>query len=144
MRNVQSFAAVTVAYLVFAMALTACSGTKAVYELAKSPQQYAKAVLLHHNAIGSQVADLRADPTVSARSKATLLTVYRATVCSQAERDQDTPTASCADGAAQHLEVAAGAYEKAASATTEAELQKAVDDLVGLLVPLINAVNGAK
>lgn len=143
MRSLHSFAAVTVAYLMFAV-LAACSGTKAVYEHASTAPQYAKAVLLHHNAIGGEVADLRADPAVSEQSKAALLEGYRATVCSQAERQQDTPTASCADGAAQHLEAAARAYESAANATTEAELQKAVDDLVGLLATLINTVNGAK
>lgn len=73
-----------------------------------------------------------------------MLNGYRVTVCSQSERDSDTPTASCADGAAQHLETAAKAYESAANAKTEAELQEAVDDLVGLLVKLIDTVNGAK
>jgi hypothetical protein len=131
-------------YLLMAAVLAGCSGTKAVYQQAKTPTQYAKAVLLHHNAIGSQVADLRGDPAVSESSKAALLQGYRVTVCSQEERSQDTPTASCADGPAQNLEAAAQAYESLATAQTEAELQKAVDALVGQLVTLITTVNGAK
>lgn len=132
-------------YFTFLLAvLVGCSGTQAVYKQAKTPPQYAKAVLLHHNAIGAQIADLRADPVVSAPSKAALLDGYRLTVCSDAERSQDTPTASCADGPAERLEAAARAYEAVASAKTEAELQAAVDTLVGLLVKLIDTVNGAK
>lgn len=129
---------------ILALLLVACSGTQAVYKQAKTPPQYAKSVLLHHNAIGAEIADLRADPTVSAPSKEALLTGYRLTVCSDAERSQDTPTASCADGPAERLEVAARAYETAAGAKTEADLQAAVDTLVGLLVKLIDTVNGAK
>lgn len=130
-------------YLVFIM-IAGCSGTKAVYDQAKTPTQYAKAVLLHHNAIGEQAADLRADPAVSESSKAALLQGYRLTVCSQEERSHDTPTASCADGPAQNLEAAARAYESLATSQTEADLQKAVDSLVGQLVKLIDTVNGAK
>lgn len=141
-------AAVTAFYFAFLLLglllLAGCGGTRAVYDLAKTPPQYAKAVLLHHNAIGSQVADLRGDPAVSEQSKARLLEGYRLTVCSAAERTQDTPTASCADGPSQSLEAAARAYEATANAQTEADLQKAVDSLVGLLVKLINTVNGAK
>lgn len=127
-----------------ALLLVGCAGTKAVYGLAKTPPQYAKAVLLHHNALGSEVADLRADPMVSEPSKAALLTGYRATVCSAAERSSNAQTADCKDGAAQHLEAAARAYEKAANATTEDELQEAIDELVGLIATLVETVNGAK
>lgn len=132
-------------YFTFLLAvLVGCSGTKAVYEQAHTPPQYAKAVLLHHNAIGEQIADLRADPAVSDVSKARLLTGYRATVCNQAERDANTSTAECAHGAAQTLQSAASAFESAANAQTEADLQKAVNDLVGLIAELIPIVNGAK
>jgi hypothetical protein len=124
--------------------LCACGGTRAVYDLAKTPPQYAKAVLLHHNALGAQAADLREDPAVSQQTKDALRDGYRLTVCSAAERGQDSATANCKDGPAQTLEVAAQAYEATANAKTEADLQKAVDSLVGLLVKLIDTVNGAK
>lgn len=139
MRSLVSF------YLAFVLAvLVGCTGTKAVYQRAHTPPQYAKAVLLHHNAIGEQIANLRADPAVSEGGKEKLLTGYRTTVCNQVERDSNTSTATCAHGAAQRLQAAASAYESAANAQTEAELQAAVNELVGLIAELIPIVNGAK
>lgn len=143
MRSVHSLGAVTAAYFIVLL-VAGCSGTKAVYEKADTPPQYAKAVLLHHNAIGSQVADLRADAAVSDASKAKLLEGYRLTVCNSAELAANESTATCNEGPSYVLEKAARAFEGAANAQTEAELQKAVDDLVGLLVTLIDTVNGAK
>jgi len=124
--------------------LTACSGTRNVYELAHTPPQYAKSVLLHHNAIGEQIVSLRADPLVSESSKTKLLDLYRQTVCSNVEREATTATSACADGPAQTLDAAAKAYESLRSAQTEAQLQQAVDTLVGLLVNIINVVSEAK
>lgn len=124
--------------------LVGCSGTKQLYRQASTPVQYAKAALLHHNALGEQVVALRADPLVSARGKARLLDGYRLTVCSQDERTRAVITGDCMHGPAQRVEAAARAYESLSTAQTEAELQAAVDTLVGELVKLINAVNEAK
>lgn len=129
---------------VIVAALSACSGTRLLYSKAESPPQYAKAVLMHHNAIGEQVADLRDDPTVSERTKARLLEGYRLTVCSSSEIASKASTATCAAGPAQRLETAAKAYAGLSSASTEAELQAAVDALVAELVKLITLVNEAK
>lgn len=124
--------------------LAACPGTRSVYDLARTPPQYAKAVLLHHNAIGTQIASLKHDPAVGAITKQRLLDGYRSTVCSKAEIQQETGTDKCSKGPAQTLESAAKAYEQAGSAASEQELQEAVNTLVNLLVPLITQVSGAK
>lgn len=124
--------------------LAACPGTRSVYDLARTPPQYAKAVLLHHNAIGTQIASLNDDPTVGAITKKRLLDGYRTTVCSESEIQQATGTDKCSKGPAQKLESIAKAYERAGSRTSEEELQEAVNTLVNLLVPLITQVSGAK
>ena len=130
--------------LVLLLALAGCSGTQLLYRQASTPVQYVKVVLLHHNAIGEQVADLRADPSVNPQRKAQLLELYRATVCDAAEIESKVSTAGCVNGPAEKLEAAAKAYESAGNATNQAEMQKAVNELVSLLVSLIPAVNGAK
>jgi hypothetical protein len=124
--------------------IAGCGGTKQVYELASTPPQYAKSVLLHHNAIGEQIADLREDPAVSDSTKAKLLEGYRLTVCSADERAQAVVTGACKAGPAQRTEAAGMALEKLRSATTETELQAAVDALVSELVKLIDLVSGVK
>jgi hypothetical protein len=124
--------------------LSACTGTKQLYGQADTPVQYAKAVLLHHNAIGEQIADLRSDAAVSESSKTKLLDGYRHTVCGASERATNVATSACREGAAQRLEAASRAYEALRTAQTEADLQAAVDALVGQLVTLISLVNEAK
>lgn len=126
------------------LALAGCSGAKLLYGHAKTPPQYAKAVLTHHNALGTQVADLLGDPTVSASSKTKLRDAYRVTVCDSKERSQGTPTASCIKGPSYALDEAVRAYEAARDAKTEAEITAAVERLVPLLTGLINATSGAK
>jgi hypothetical protein len=122
------------------MSFSGCAGMRALYEKPATPPQYAKAVLIHHNAIGESIARLREDPAVSASTKAQLLAAYRVTVCSDAEMRASTSLAACADGPAERLERAARAYELLANAKTETELQSAVDALVSLLVPLIETI----
>jgi hypothetical protein len=124
--------------------LAGCGGTRALYSQAHTPVQYAKAVLVHHNALGQQVLDLRADPLVSEESKGALLEAYRATVCDRQELDAGVDTGSCRNGPSWQLDAAAQAYEQARNATTETELQEAVDQLVDLLTRLISAVNAAR
>lgn len=140
MRRFRSFATCLPILLI----LTACGGTKAVYDQAHTPPQYVKAVLLHHNAVGTQIADLRADPAVSADTKEMLRRDYRMTVCSDAELTADEPTSDCDEGLAYVVEAAGRSAEGLSSATTEAELQKAVDDLVALLVKIIDTIATAK
>lgn len=128
----------------FCCLLAACSGTKLLYSKAHTPPQYAKAVMTHHNALGAQVADLLADPTVSESSKAKLRDGYRQTVCDTAERAQGTPTADCKSGPSYQLDEAVRTYEAVKNAETEAEITAAVERLVPLLTSLINATSGAK
>jgi hypothetical protein len=123
------------------LAITGCTGTRTLYNLPDTPVQYVKVVLIHHNALGTEVADLRADPNVSPASKAKLLAGYRATVCAPSEKVE---VALCLNGPAQQLEAAGRAYEALHNAKTEADMQKALSQLVGLLSTLINLVNGAK
>lgn len=124
--------------------LAGCPGTKSVYELADTPPRYAKAALLHLNAIGTQIASLKEDQAVTAITKKRLIDGYRVTVCSEDELKRSVGTDACANGPAQKLEKAAKAYEKASTARTEQELQEALNALVDLLVPLITQVSGAK
>lgn len=126
------------------LSVAACTGTKALYKHADSPVSYAKVVLLHHNALGTAVADLRADPTVSEGSKVKLLQGYRVTVCSASELSLPTATAACRDGPAQKLEAAARAYEAVQSAKTDADLQAALTKLVGLITQLVTTIHGVK
>lgn len=137
--RVWMLAALTMLALVL---LTACGGTRSVYEQANNPVQYAKAVLLHHNAIGEQVVFLIEDPLVSDASKELLTSGYRATVCAKSEAS--VSTAECDEGPAYQLQRAAEAAELTYSATTEEELQRAVDELVGLLTQLIVTISEAR
>jgi hypothetical protein len=124
--------------------LAACTGAKSLYGQAHTAPQYAKAVLEHHNAIGTQVADLIDDPVVSEQTKTKLRTAYRLTVCDGAERAQATPTATCSKGPSYKLDDAVKTYESVRDAKTEAEITAAVERLVPLLTDLINAIAGAK
>lgn len=130
-----------IALFAVVLAVVGCTGTRGLYELADTPTQYVKVVLIHHNALGTEVADLRADPTVSQASKAKLLAAYRVTVCGPNEHVE---IALCLNGPAQQLEAAGRAYEALHNAKTEADMQKALTQLVGLMSTLINLVNGAK
>lgn len=126
------------------LALSGCTGAKSLYGQAHTAPQYAKAVLEHHNALGTQVADLIGDATVSATSKDRLRTTYRQTVCDSDERAQGRPTEDCNRGPSYLLDDAVKAYEAARNAQTEAEITAAVERLVPLLTSLINTVSGAK
>lgn len=130
--------------LLAALVLAGCSGTKQLYQLASTPPQFAKAVLIHHNALGDEAADLISSPAVSERLKGRIREAYRLTVCSEAERASSVETAACTDGPAWKLDQAGRAYEAARSATTEAELQAAIDVFVPLVVALMNQINEAR
>ena len=131
-------------WLAAILAMAGCAGTRNLYDLAKTPDQYAKAVLSHHNALGEAAIAMRADPAVSEPTKVALRSAYRKTVCSKAELTAAVATESCADGPSQKLEKAARAYESLQTATTEAELQTAIDALTGLLVDLIELTGGKR
>ena len=105
--------------LAAAVTLTACSGTRALYSNAETPVQFAKAALQHHNAVGLEVANLVADPEVSASTKEQLRTAYRTTVCSSAELQAGDATADCNEGPAYKADDAIRAYELAGSAQSE-------------------------
>lgn len=122
--------------------VAACTGTRQVYELADTPPEFAKAVLLHHNALGTEVARLVADPAVSERAKRELREAYRATVCSSDELAAATPTADCDEGPAYRTDAAILAYEAAADAESEQEVTEAAEAFVPLVTALLDAING--
>lgn len=135
--------------LAFALAmistlLSGCAGTRSLYDLVHSPEDAAKAALSHHNALGEAAVAMRSDPTVSEPTKTALRAAYRKTVCSAAEEVESKPTADCKAGPAARTEAAAKAYETLHTATTEAELQNAVDELTAVLIDLIELTKGAK
>lgn len=122
--------------------LSGCPGTRQVYDLAKTPDEYAKAALSHHNALGEAAIAMRADPLVSEATKTALRIAYRKTVCSSEELAASKPTADCASGPSQHLQDASDAYAAIRSPSTEAELQRAVDTLTAILIDLIELTGG--
>lgn len=124
-----------------AIAVSACSGTRALYQQANTPAEFAKAVLVHHNALGAEVVRLRADPAVSEASKQRLVDAYRRTVCSSSELAAAAPTADCDEGPAYVADRAIRAYEAAASAQTEAEVTAASNAFVPLVTALVNTIN---
>lgn len=125
----------------FALAMVAgCTGTRTLYKKAETPTQYAKVVLLHHNAVGEEVANLLVDPTVSVGSKDTLRKAYRVTVCDKTETG---PIATCRIGPSYQLTAAGKAYEAVKDAETEEQLQAALNTLVSLLTNVITAIKGA-
>lgn len=121
------------------LAIAACSGTKLLYDQAKNPAQYAKAVLLHHNAVANEGAKLLSDPAVSAKTKEAIRSAYRSTVCDKSETGA---VSTCTKGPAYVLDNAVRSYETVSSAKTEAELQTALESVVSLLTNLINAIRG--
>lgn len=123
-----------------AVVLAGCSGARQLYSLPETPSQYAKAVLVHHNAIGNQVAVLRDNPDVSEGSKEDLRLLYRDTVCSADERALDTQTADCRNGPVWRLESSAQAYDAVQSAATEAELESALRSAIAAIDAIISAL----
>lgn len=134
----------------FMLVLTGCSGTSAFYKATpvgtdhQTAVQYAKKVLQHHNVLGKEIVILRADPSVSQDSKDKLLAGYRLSVCSEQERAQAISTGACHEGTSWKLDHAISAYEGLANAQTEAEMQKASDDLVRLIADLVDLIAGVR
>jgi hypothetical protein len=123
------------------VAIAACSGTRQLYSQASTPVEFAKAVLLHHNAIGGEVAKLVADPAVSDATKARLREAYRVTVCSSSELAARTATADCDEGPAYKTDAAIEAYEAATNAQTAADVAAAAQAFVPLVTALVNVIN---
>ena len=129
--------------LLFAIALTGCSGTRLFYkqtDVIGTPSAYAKAVLEHHNAIGTQIVSLTKNPTVSAQSKDALRAGYRKTVCDAGEISAGALTSDCHAGPSYQLDRAIKAYESVANAKTEEDLQVAVLQLTPLVTELVNLI----
>lgn len=133
--------------VVGALALTACSGTKELYGVAGEAQvagdvtAYARAVLVHHNALGTAAADFIANPAVTDSAKNRVREAYRVTVCSGEEIRSATGTANCRAGPSYLLDAAIRAVEGARNATTEAELTAALTRLTPVVTALLNALN---
>lgn len=130
-----------------AVLVSACSGTKLFYRQAEAigtPTAYAKAVVEHHNAIGTQIVALTNNPSVSAQSKQALKNGYRVTVCSKSEMSSGVLTKDCAGGPSYQLDKAIRSYESVANAQTEADVQAAILQLTPLISQLINIIAGVK
>lgn len=124
--------------------LAGCSfftGTARVFDLADSVTQHAKASLLLHNAIGTQVAAFVESPEVTGQRKEQARQVYRRTVCSS-EVEVSTRIEDCRDGPSYKADRAVLAYEAVQSARNEDELTAAIDDLVPLLLEITTIING--
>jgi hypothetical protein len=130
-----------IASLFVVLLLIGCTGTKAVYNQASTPVQYAKAVLLHHNALGAEAVSIVNDPAVSAVTKDKVRAAYRVTVCSPEEVQVKTPTADCDAGPAYVLDGAIIAFDVAGNAQTEAEVTAAANAFIPLVTALIRAIN---
>lgn len=132
------------------LVISGCVGTRTFYR--QPPPEassvtlvhYAKKVLQHHNVLGTEIVALRADPTVSERAKTALLEGYRKSVCSDEERQASAKTADCRHGTSWQADRAIAAYESLASAQTEAEMQKACDELFRLVSELIDLIANAR
>lgn len=138
---------VGVIVVIIAIMLAGCSGTRLFYRQADAsgtPSAYAKAVLEHHNAIGTQIVSISKDPTVSAQSKDALKEGYRKTVCDSAELASGTLTGDCRAGPSYQLDRAIKAYESVANANTQEDLQVAVLQLTPLVTELVNLIAGVK
>ena len=123
-----------------AVVLAGCSGARQLYSQADTAVEHAKVILIHHNAIGEQVASLREDPDVREETKANLEAAYRGTVCSTDERSLNVPTPDCREGVMQVLQDSAEALESVTSATNEIELEIALRSAVSALEVVINAL----
>lgn len=130
--------------LVLAVALmTGCSGTRAVYQQADTPVEYAKAVLLHHNALGLEAVRIVNDPTVSERVKSEVRAAYRATVCGGGEAVGVVAVADCTEGPAYRLDRAIQNYELLSDPDNRTALNRAVQSIVPLVTALLRAVNSS-
>lgn len=123
--------------------LAACTGTRELYQQADTPLQYTKVVLLHHNALAEEAANIVGDPTVPAVTKAKVRAAYKATVCSSTEIAGNVGVGDCADGPVQKLEAAGKAFDGVRTAENETQLQSSLTVLVNLLSELITAIKGA-
>lgn len=126
------------------IALAGCTGARMLYSKPTTGPGYAKAVLIHHNALGKEVAQLRNDPQVSAESQLKLLAFYRPSVCSKDELARNVSTANCIEGPSYRTDAAIKAVESLRNAQTEAELQAAVNELVPLIARLVDVIQGVK
>lgn len=139
-----------VAYAALCAVLSGCVGTRTFYHQPVpgadhiTPVQYAKKVAQHFNVIGVEIVAMRNDPTVSDGSKKALLEGFRQGVCSDQERDAAVKTADCRQGPSWVADATIAAYEGLASAKTEAEMQKASDELFKLLSDLINLIANSR
>jgi hypothetical protein len=117
------------------------SGTRHVFDMADSVTQHAKASLLLHNAIGTQVAVFVESPDVTETRKAQARNTYRLTVCSAGD-EAGVAIENCREGPAYQADMAVEAYEAIHSAQTETELLSALDSLVPLLLEVSDIING--
>lgn len=108
------------------LALAACAGTKAAYQAAETPDEYAFVLAAHYASLVEQAAALRERPTTPPEAVAAM-------------QRADTAAAPVVD----RLRPLADAYKAVQSAENQAALQKAIDESVRLIADLIRAVRSA-
>lgn len=110
-----------------------CAGTKAAYSEAQSLDEYAFVLTEHYSALVREAADLKEKPTTPAAAV-------------KAMQDADTAAHLVVVGSAQSPGLAELAQKFAAvkSASSEAELQAAVDAAVLRIADLVRAVKAAR
>lgn len=108
-------------------ALSGCTGTRAAYKEAQSPDEYAYVLAEHYASLVREAADLKARPTTPAD-------VVRAM------QTADTAAAPLVDA----LRPLRGAYLATQSAASEAELQEAINRAVLAIADLVRSVKAAR
>lgn len=116
--------------LVAAVALsTGCAGTKAAYQEAQTPEEYAYVVTEHYAALVKQAADLAAAPTTPASVKDALK-----------RADMAAHDVIIGGPGSPGLKALVDNYNAIKNAQTQEALQAAVDDAVLKLADLLRAI----
>lgn len=103
-----------------------CTGTAAAYKAAEDPAEYAFVIVKHYESLVNQAADLKDRPTTSAQA-----------VAAMQKAD------SAAGPVIEKLRGLRDAYLAVHSASSEAELQAAINQAVSVVADFIRAVSSA-
>jgi len=130
MRHIPFFNArfiVTVSTLLALIALSGCQGTKMAYEAAEGLNENAKVVAEHYYALVKEANDMKKAGTLAGGDLVSAQNLVR-----------DTKPA------VDQLVATAQAYERAATAETEKELEAAISEAAIAISKLIDIINMAK
>lgn len=126
-----------VAALSCALLSIGCTGTKAAYQAASSPDEYAYVLTEHYASLVHEAADLKENPTTRPEAIEALQKADDAIapiILGNAKATPPTPG----------LRELAAAYKQVHDAASEAELQAAIDNAVLKLADLVRAVKAAR